>query len=159
MLLIRRKLSGRDHARHQIYEGPEADHRLVVASSDRPELLDFREIILDLMPPFVHLLVMVTRVFPVRFRRNHGRRAARVEIRHQPVGVEGLVADQCPEIHALQKRRRSRQVVGLARKELEADQVAQRVDQRHDLGRQASPGSPDRLRIGPPFPPDAFACA
>ena len=73
MIKIRPDLSGRNNARHQIYDGSEAGHRLVATRRNRPELPDYRKAILDLVPPFVRLLFMVLRDLPVRLRRNRRR--------------------------------------------------------------------------------------
>jgi hypothetical protein len=43
--------------------------------------------------------------------------------------------------------------VALARQENKARQIAQRVDQSDDLGRQAAARTPDRLILSPPFAP------
>ena len=63
----------------------------------------------------------------------------------QPVRVERPVADEGPEREAAGEIRNARQVVRLAGKDREADQVPERVHHGHGPGRQAAPGAPDAL--------------
>jgi hypothetical protein len=46
--------------------------------------------------------------------------------------------------------------VPLTGQQHEADEVPERIGKRHDLGGQATAGSPDRLMLSPPFAPLAF---
>ena len=69
----------------------------VVPRRHRPELLDFGEEILDLVPPPVHLPVMLPGFRPVPPRRDHRHRAASLHILEQPVRVERPVPDEGPE--------------------------------------------------------------
>jgi hypothetical protein len=45
--------------------------------------------------------------------------------------------------------------MALARKQDETSQIAEPVDEGHDLGGQAAPRTPDRLIVAPPLAPMA----
>ena len=47
-------------------------------------------------------------------------------------------------------------IVRLRRQEQKPDQISECIDQRHDLGRQASAQAPDGLGLNPAFAPVAF---
>jgi hypothetical protein len=69
--------------------------------------------------------------------------AALVQIGDDPVGIKGLVGDQGIEFNALDQRRHTDRVVPLAGQQDEAHQIAQRIDERDNLGRQAASGAAD----------------
>ena len=96
---------------------------------------------------------------PVPPRGNHHFRAASLQIVEQPVRVERLVAGEGREREAIEKRRHPCEVVRLAGEDHEAHKASERVHDRHDLARQAAPGTADPLPAGPPLAPDAFWCA
>jgi hypothetical protein len=73
------------------------------------------------------------------------RRAALIQFGAQPIHVEGLVGQQRGEIEILNERRGPDAVVALAGQQHEAHQSAERIDQRHDLGGQATARAPDGL--------------
>ena len=129
---------------------------LVVPRCHRPELFDSREEVLDLVPPFVYLPVVVPGHRAAPLRGNHRNRATSLHLFEQPVSVERLVPDEGPEPETLKKIRHTSKVVRLAGKHHEADQTAERVHDRNDLARQAAPRASDPLPAGPPFAPDAF---
>ena len=83
--------------------------------------------------------------------RDHGDGAAGVEVRPEPVDVEGFVAEQGPEGDALDQRRHADGVVALARQQDEAHEVAEGIDQGDDLGGQAAARAADGLIPGPPL--------
>ena len=125
----------------------------VVARGDASELFDFLEEVLDQVAPFVHFLVVGDGSGPAAVGRDHRQGAAFVQLRPEPIAVEGLVADQRLERDAVQQRLDADAVVALARQQDEAREVAERVDQRHDLGGQAAARLADSLISSPPFAP------
>src|SRR5690349_19873994 len=131
---------------------------LVVAGGDGPELFQLGEGVLDEVAPAVHVPVQAEAGLAVRLGRDHRGRATVVEVRPEPVGVEGLVAEQGAEDDALDQRLHADAVVPLAGQQDEAHQVAERVDQGDDLGGQPAPGAADGLVFGPPLAPLAFWC-
>jgi hypothetical protein len=71
----------------------------------------------------------------------------------QGVAVESLVGDQSREIEAGDERLDADAVVTLAGQQDEARQIAQGIDQSHDLGRQPAARLADGLILSPPFAP------
>jgi len=131
------------------------DHRrearigFVVTGGDAAELLNLAEEVLDQMAPLVHLEVAGDCGDPIGFGRDHGNRAPVVQLGAEPVAVEGFVRQQGGEVEIRQKRGDTGAVVSLARQQDEPHEIAQRIDQRDDLGRQATARTPDGLRLGP----------
>ena len=119
---------------------------LVVPGPDRPELLDSREEVLDLVPPTVHLPVVLAGYLPVPRRGNYRCRAALVQIPEQTVRIERPVADDDLERWVLRKLRHPCEVMRLAGKDHETDEAAKRIRDRDDLARQASPGTAESAR-------------
>lgn len=91
---------------------------------------------------------------PVWF--NHCGYTALVEVLQQPVRIERLVREQCVKRNAFDQRCDTFHVMRLPRQQQEADQVAERIHQRHDLRRQPAARAPDGLSLSPPFEPVAF---
>ena len=116
----------------------EARVGFVVARGDAAEFLDLAEEVLDQMAPLVHLEVAGNADSPVGLGRDHGDRAAIVQIGAQCVAIEGLVRQQGGEVEILQKRGPTNAVVSLPRQQDEAYEIAQRIDQSDDLGRKAT---------------------
>ena len=79
--------------------------------------------------------------------------AAFVQLGAQPAGIEGLVADQGQASDIRHESLNADDVVTLARQQHEAGQIAERVDERRDLGRQAAARFADGLILSPPFAP------
>lgn len=111
---------------------------LVVTRCDTAEFLDLREVVFDEVPPCIHCLVEDALHDAVRFRRDDRRSAALIQICQEPVGVEGFVGQQRVEIEVVDQRRDAFQVMRLAGQQNETRQIAQRIDERDDLGRQAA---------------------
>src|ERR671932_334408 len=132
---------------------------LVVAGGDGPELLQLGEGVLDQVAPAVHVAVEVDGGLAVGLGWDHRGGTTTVEVGPGPVGVEGLVAEQGAEGDALDQRLHADAVVPLAGQQDEAHQVAERIDQGDDLGRQAAARAADGLISSPPFAPLAFWCA
>ena len=135
------------------------DHRrearvgFVVAGGDAAELLDLAEEVFDQMAPLVHLDVAGNVGGPVALWRDHRHRAAVVQIGAQGVAIESLVRQQGGEVEILQKRGDTHAIVPLPWQQDEAYEIAQRINQSDDLGRQATARTPDGLIPGPPFAP------
>ena len=135
------------------------DHRrearvgFVVAGGDAAESLDLAEEVLDQMAPLVPLDVAGNVGGPVALWRDHRHRAAVVQIGAQGVAIESLVRQQGGEVEILQKRGDTHAIVPLPRQQDEAYEIAQRINQSDDLGRQATARTPDGLILGPPFAP------
>ena len=83
--------------------------------------------------------------------RNDRLRTAIVELGAQPVDIEGLVGQERQDLDILDERLDADAVMTLTGQENEAGQIAERVDQGHDLGRQAAARSADGLIRVPLF--------
>lgn len=108
---------------------------LVVARGNAPERFETAEEVFDEMAPAVHVEVAGDGLRPMGLGRDDCRRAPLVQFGAQPINIEGLVGQQRGEIEVLDQRRDTDAIVSLARQEDEAHQIAERIDQRHDLGR------------------------
>src|ERR687889_2322612 len=128
----------------------------VVAGGDGPELLQLGEGVLDQVAPAVHVAVEVDGALAVGLGWDHRGGTTIVEVRPEPVGVEGLVAEQGAEGDALDQRPHADAVVALAGQQDEAHRVAEGVDQGDDLGGQPAARAADGLISSPPFAPIAF---
>ena len=137
----------------QMYHGGEAVVGFVVACGDATELLEIAEEILDQMAPLVHGEVAGDVTRPVGLGRDDGDGASVVQLGADPVDVEGLVGKQGVEVDVGDQRRDADAVVTLTRQQDEARQSAERIDQRHDLGRQPAARSADGLILSPPLAP------
>src|SRR5713101_6028130 len=133
--------------------GLEALVGFVGTHGDAFEFLEFAEEVLDQMTPFVHLGVDLQRHGAARMLRNHDLCPALVEAGDDIVAVEGLVGDQRAELDAIDERRNADSIETLSRQQDEADQIAERVGERQDLGRHAAFGAADGLALSPPFAP------
>jgi hypothetical protein len=71
----------------------------------------------------------------------------------QPVGVEGLVADKGETVDASHESIEAGDVMAIARQQHEANQIAERIDDRRDLRRRATARFADGLFLSPPFAP------
>src|SRR3954447_26820548 len=127
--------------------------RLVAPQRDALELLQLAEEVLDQVPPLIHLTIDVERLGAARVLSDHDLGPAIVQLRDDLVAVERLVRDQRPERDPLDQRRNAHRLEPLARQQHEADQVAERVGERHDLGRHPALGPADGLARSPPFAP------
>src|SRR5918998_3812174 len=129
---------------------------LVVAGGDGPDLLQLGEGVLDQVAPAVHVAVEADDGLAVGLGRDHRGGTTGVELRPEPVGVEGFVAEQGAEGDALDQRRHADAVVAPAGQQKEAHQIAESVDEGDDLGGQATARAADGLVPGPPLAPLAF---
>ena len=126
--------------------GQEVAGGFVVAGGDCPELFEFGEEILNQMARLVEVPIVVPRHAAIGFGGNDGRFAGLGQRFDDPlVGIERLVADQHVGLHVWQEVVSTDEIVRLATGEEEGDRVAQRIDQRVDLGAQSAARAPDRL--------------
>ena len=86
-------------------------------------------------------------------QRNDRLDAAIGQALAQPVGIERLVTDDSQAGDAGDENVEARNVVPLARQEHEAHQIAERVNERCNLRRQAAARLADGLVLSPPFAP------
>jgi hypothetical protein len=77
--------------------------------------------------------------------QNDGFHVVGVQSFAQPAGIKSLIADQGQAIDAGHESVEAGDVVPLARQEHEADQIAERIDDHRDLGRQAAARFADGL--------------
>ena len=105
------------------------------------------------MAPFVNLGIDDERVDALRALGDDDAGAALVQFGDDPVGIESLVSDQRAELDAMDQRGNAHRVVALARQEVEADQIAERVGEREDFGGPAALGLAYGLALSPPFEP------
>jgi hypothetical protein len=131
--------------------GAEAGVGFVVAGGDPAEFLNFLEEVFDQVAPFVHFLVVGDGCGAAAVGRDHRQGAAVVELCPEPIAVEGFVADQRLDRDAVQQRLGADAVVALAGQQHEAREVAECVDQNHDLGGQAAARPADGLILSPPL--------
>ena len=119
--------------------GKEIPGGFVVAGCDRPELLELAEEILDQVALFVEFSIEFARPHAVWSRRDDGGFASRRQrVEYSAIGIEGPICDQQVGGHMRQQRIGPGQVVRLSRRQQEAQRIAERVDQRMDLGAQTA---------------------
>ena len=140
-------------------DGDDVDHcgeagiGLFVARGDASKRLDGAEEVFNEVAPFV-LFRVVRAVSSGPFaQRNDRLDVAAGQTFAQPVRVERLVADQGQARDAVHENVKTRDVVTLARQQHEAEQIAERIDKRRNLRRQAAARLADGLLLRPPFAP------
>src|SRR5215210_1553766 len=133
--------------------GAEAVIGFVVARSDAPEFFELAEEVFDEMTPAIHRIVAHGLVRSIGLGRDDGGGPARVQFGPQPIHIEGPVGQQRGQIEILDERRDPDAVVALTGQEHKAHQIAECIDERHDLGGQAAARAPDGLRLSPPLAP------
>ena len=111
----------------------------VVAGCDHPELLEFTKEILDQVALFVEFSIEFARRQAVWSGWDDGGFASRRQrVEYSAIGIEGAICDQPVGGHMRQQRISPGQVVRLSRRQPEAQRIAERVDQRMDLGAQTA---------------------
>jgi hypothetical protein len=119
--------------------GKEIFGGFVVAGGDRPELFEFAEEILDQVALFVEFAIEFTRRQAVWSGRDDGGFASRRQrVEDSAIGIEGAICDQQVGGHMRQQRISPGQVVRLSRGQQQAQRIAERVNQRMDLGAQTA---------------------
>src|ERR1700757_2514485 len=89
----------------------------------------------------------------VSLGRYDGNRTAVVQAGAQLIVVEGFVGDKRLQVDILDQRLGTDAVMALTRQEYKASKIAERIDQRHNLGRQPAARVADGLIVSPPFAP------
>ena len=105
------------------------------------------------MPPLVFFSVMLGISAGFLAERNDRVHVLGAQSFAQPAGIKSLIADQGQAMDASHESIKADDVVPLARQEHETDQVAERIDDHRDLGRQATARFSDGLILSPPFAP------
>lgn len=125
----------------------------VIPCCDASELFEIAEEVLDEMPPAIHGEITRNEVLAIRFRRNDGLDFLFAEQLAQTIVVESLVGQQRLHVDAFDQVWRGDAVVTLAGEQNEAGEVAECIDKRDDLRRQAAARAADGLMTSPPFAP------
>jgi len=116
------------------FDGGQIDHcsvaliSLFVAGGDASECFEIAEEVFDEVPPAVGMKIAVDLAFAVRFGRDHGDGAPVVQFRSEPVSIEGLIAQEHIEFHALDQRFDPNQIMGLPGQKNKADKIPQRIN-------------------------------
>lgn len=126
---------------------------LIVAGCDASEFLNLAEEVLDQMAPPIHGVVTRNPAGTVVFGRDNGDRSTFCQFGAYPIDVECFVSQQGIELDPGDQRRNTNTVVALAGQQRKAHEVSQRIDESHDLGRQAAARFPYGLIESPPFAP------
>jgi hypothetical protein len=113
-----------------------------------PQTLQLGDGVLDEVAPAVHVPVEADGGLAVGLGRDHRGGATLIQLRPEPVDVEGLVAEQGAEGDILDQRRHAEAVVALAGQQDEAHQVAEGINEGNDLGRQTTARAADGLVLG-----------
>ena len=133
--------------------GGEARVGLVVSGGDSAEGFEAAEEVLDEVAPLIHVEVARDGLAAIGFGRDDRDCPPLVQFGAQPIDIEGLVAEERGEVDVLDERFDAEAVVALTGQQGEASEIAERVDQRDDLGRQTAARSPDGLILSPPLAP------
>lgn len=137
-----------DDRSDEIDGGEEVFCGFFVPGRDGTELLDFGEEILNQMARLVDISVDVARQSAVRPGWDDRCFAGSGQGCKDPcIGIECFVGYQHVSLHRWQKSVGTRQIMGLSAGQMEADRVAQRIDQGMDLGTQSATRSPDRFIV------------
>src|SRR4051812_41204996 len=119
---------------------------LIITCGDRTELLEFGEEVLDQMPCRIHVAIEFSGLLPVCLRRDDRGLSRGDEWPDHPlVAVEGFIVEQHARLHVRQQFVSPNQIVDLATGQMEANRIAESVNQGMDLGAQSAARSPDRL--------------
>lgn len=111
----------------------------VIAGCDGTILFEPAEEVLDQMAGLVEVLVIVARRFSIALGRNDRRLAGFAErFDHPLVGIEALVGDHRIGGDRGKKRIGAVEIMGLARSEMEAGRIAERIGSGVDLGAQSA---------------------
>jgi hypothetical protein len=95
---------------------------------------------------FVEFSIEFARRQAVWSRRDYSGFASRRQpVEYSAIGIEGTICDKEAGAHIRQQRISRGQVVRLPRGQQEAQRIAERVDQRMDLGAQTATAAAKRL--------------
>ena len=142
--------------RCDVDESEEAFGGLVVAGGDAAEVLDPAEGILDEVAPAVALLIIVDGALAIAPAGDDRTGAILAQGLAQAVGIVAFVAKQVAHSACtFEQRRCGLHVADIAGGQHQRVGPAQHVGQGVDLGCPAAARTADRLRLAPPFPPNA----
>ena len=139
--------------------GGKVDHRFetcvrfVAAHGDAFELFEFAEEVFDQMPPFVDFQIDIERLGASGVLRDDDFRATFVHVCDNPIRIKSLIGDEAAKFDVVDQRRHAGRVVALPRQQNKTHQIAERVRERENLGRQATLGLAYGLALSPPFAP------
>jgi hypothetical protein len=118
-----------------VNSGQEVACRFIVSRRNGPVLLEPGEEILDEVARFINVPIEITRRLPARFEwYDGGLTGCGQRFDHALVGIERFVGNEDISLHVGQKLVGADQIVSLATGQMEADRVAEGIDQRVDLG-------------------------
>ena len=126
--------------------------RLFVSRRNRPVMLQLSEKVLNQMPRFVEMLVVVYRFVATRLTRNHRLDSRRFEhLSDTLVSILRFVGQQCLSLNLRQQHIRTVQIMRLTRGEKESRGIAQRITSGMNLRAQSANGASDGF-IAPLLP-------
>ena len=105
------------------------------------------------MPPFVSLLVKLSREFSVEFRGDDRDDVPRQEVVAQPIGIKGAICQQVSGGQTFKQRPGLAKIMGLPRHQAEIDEVAEGIGQGKYLGGYPAARTSNGLAKSPPFAP------
>ena len=135
------------------------DHRgkalvgLVVARSNPPKRFELTKEVFNQMAPAIDMKVAGDRVLAVGFGGNDRNSATLIQFDPQPIDIKGFVGEQSGEIKSADQRHHPDAVMALPGQQNKAHQIAQGIDQGHDLGGRAAARAADGLSLSSPFAP------
>ena len=136
--------------------GQEISGELVVSGGDTPEVLEPAEAALDDISAFVGTVVEAMDDDTVGFIGDYGLGAATDDFGAKVVAIIAFVGEE--RVHGwgeCQNIGRSSDIGILAWGQMQDDRPAERIAQRMDFCRTASPRVANCLIVLPPFPPEA----
>ena len=115
--------------------GEEVTRRFVVSRRNGPVFLELGEENLDEVARFINVPIEITGRLSTRFGGYDGGLTGCGQwFDHALIGIERFVGNEHVSLHGGQKLVGSGQIVRLAAGQMEADRVAEGIDQRVDLG-------------------------
>ena len=119
--------------------GEKVSRGFIIPCGNGAKLLQPTEEVLDQVARFVELLVVVALRFAAGFWRNHSAFAScGKRLKHALISIKGPIGDYGIGFDRRKKGIGTIQIVGLARREMEAGWVAQRIDCGVDFGAQSA---------------------
>lgn len=125
---------------------------LVVAGGNAAILLELVEELLNQVTRPVQMLVVFTELFAAALGRNHDALARILQGIDDPfLGIVGFVGDDGGAWRAGQQGIGTFEIMRLARRQVKAGRIAQRIDGSMDLRAQPAATASDRFSCSPPF--------
>ena len=124
--------------------GGKVDHRFetcvgfVATHGDAFELFEFAEEVFDQVAPFINFHGDIERLGASGVLRDNDFRANFVHVCDKPIRIKSLIGDEAAKFDVFDQRRHAGRVVALPWQQNKADQIAERVRERANLGRQAA---------------------